>query len=72
MRRSNLPFAMAASMESTKKGRLWTCWACGQDGPNAYLLASYSDDHGKTWRMGKPVDKHTNESQVVELAAGSF
>jgi hypothetical protein len=41
-----LPFAMAASMESTKQGRLWTCWAGGQDGPNAYLLASYSDDQG--------------------------
>jgi hypothetical protein len=45
-----LPFAMAASMESTSKGRLWTCWAGGQDGPNAYLLASYSDDQGKSWR----------------------
>ena len=45
-----LPFAMAASMESTKKGRLWTCWAGGEDGPNAYLLASYSDDQGKSWR----------------------
>jgi len=33
------PFAMAASMESTTKGRLWTCWAGGQDGPNAHLLA---------------------------------
>ena len=30
----------------------------------------YSDDHGKSWRMGKPVDNHTNESQVVELADG--
>ena len=30
----------------------------------------YSDDGGKTWRMGKPVDNHTNESQVVELADG--
>ncbi|WP_461786538.1 sialidase family protein, partial [Prosthecobacter sp.] len=45
-----LPFAMAASMEATSKGRLWTCWAGGQDGPNAYLLASYSDDQGKSWR----------------------
>ncbi len=44
-----LPFAMAASLESTQKGRLWTCWAGGQDGPNAYLLASYSDDQGKSW-----------------------
>jgi len=45
-----LPFAMAASMESTQGGRLWTCWAGGQDGPNAYLLASFSDDRGKSWR----------------------
>jgi sialidase-1 len=45
-----LPFAMASSMESTKKGRLWTCWAGGEDGPNAYLVASYSDDEGKSWR----------------------
>lgn len=45
-----LPFAMAASMESTPKGRLWTCWAGGQDGPNAYLLASFSDDAGESWR----------------------
>jgi sialidase-1 len=45
-----LPFAMAASMEATRKGRLWTCWAGGQDGPNAYLLASFSDDQGRSWR----------------------
>ncbi len=45
-----LPFAMAASMESTHMGRLWTCWAGGQDGPNAYLMASFSDDQGKSWR----------------------
>jgi sialidase-1 len=45
-----LPFAMASSLEVTSKGRLWTCWAGGEDGPNAYLLASYSDDRGKSWR----------------------
>jgi sialidase-1 len=44
------PFAMASSMEVTKGGRLWTCWAGGQDGPNAFLIASYSDDQGKSWR----------------------
>lgn len=30
----------------------------------------YSDDHGTTWKMGKAVDKDTNESQVVELSDG--
>lgn len=41
-------FAMAASVEVTRGGRLWTCWAGGEDGPDAYLLASYSDgsEHG--------------------------
>eukprot|EP01048_Picozoa_sp_COSAG05_P001538 COSAG05_NODE_52_length_23775_cov_49.471110_13_plen_445_part_00 len=47
--KSFLPFAMAASMEATRGGRLWTCWAGGEDGPNAYLLCSCSDDMGATW-----------------------
>jgi hypothetical protein len=33
-----LTFAMVASIEVTHKGPIWTCWAGGQDGPNAYLL----------------------------------
>ena len=45
-----LPFAMSAGIEVTRGGRIWTCWAGGQDGPNAYLLASYSDDEGRNWR----------------------
>jgi hypothetical protein len=45
-----LPFAMASSIEVTHGGRIWTCWAGGEDGPNAFLLASYSDDEGKSWR----------------------
>jgi sialidase-1 len=30
----------------------------------------YSDDHGQTWRLGRPVSADTNESQVIELADG--
>lgn len=30
----------------------------------------YSDDAGRTWRLGQPVSTDTNESQVVELANG--
>lgn len=45
-----LPFAMAQSNEVTRSGRLWTAWIGGEDGPIAYLLASYSDDQGKNWR----------------------
>jgi hypothetical protein len=33
-----LPFAMAASMESTQGGRLWTCWAGGQHALDALPL----------------------------------
>lgn len=33
----------------------------------------FSDDHGKTWRIGAPVNKKgCNESQVVELTDGSL
>ncbi len=30
----------------------------------------YSDDHGKTWRRGKPTAEGANECQVVELTDG--
>ena len=46
-----LPFAMAQSNEVTRSGRVWTAWIGGEDGPVAYLLASYSDDHGQSWRQ---------------------
>lgn len=68
-----LPFAMASSIESTKKGRLWTCWAGGEDGPHAFLVASYSDDQGKTWR--DPVfviDPQAHPSQVGALPETSY
>lgn len=35
-----------------------------------YSHAFYSDDHGKTWKLGGTVDQHTNECQVVELSNG--
>ena len=67
-----LPFAMAASMEATSKGRLWTCWAGGEDGPNAYLVASYSDDQGKSWR--DPVFVIDPQAQGLKMGTrlGSF
>jgi sialidase-1 len=75
-----LPFAMASSMESTRKGRLWTCWVGGEDGPNAYLLASYSDDQGKSWRdpvfvidpqaHGLKVGTPPGASYIVDTGAG--
>jgi sialidase-1 len=32
--------------------------------------AIYSDDHGKTWKLGEPVAPYTNECQAVELPDG--
>ncbi len=32
--------------------------------------AFYSDDHGKTWKLGGTVGPHTDECQVVELSDG--
>ena len=43
-------FGMAASIEVTRGGRVWTVWAGGEDGPHAHLLASYSDSGGDRWR----------------------
>ena len=32
----------------------------------------YSDDHGKTWRLGGSTEGNTDENQVVELADGTL
>ena len=34
--------------------------------------AFFSDDHGKTWKLGGTVDQHTDECQVVELSDGTL
>jgi len=34
--------------------------------------AVYSDDHGKTWKLGGAVAPHTNECQAAELADGTL
>jgi sialidase-1 len=34
--------------------------------------AFYSDDHGKTWKLGGTVGRHTDECQVVELNDGTL
>ena len=60
-----LPFAMASSLEVTSKGRLWTCWAGGGDGPDGYLVGSYSDDQGNSWR--DPVFVIDPQAQGLEM-----
>lgn len=42
----------------------------GPYGYGAHVL--FSDDHGKTWQMSKPIRPGCNESQVTELSEGTL
>lgn len=58
----SLHFAMNASIEITRKGRIYTCWIGGEDGPESYMIVTYSDDSGKTWRdIQFVVDPHSDD-----------
>ncbi len=41
-------------------------------GDVAYNHVIFSDDHGKTWRLGGSTEGNTDENQVVELADGTL
>lgn len=43
---------------------------CNEYADGCRCLVIYSDDHGKTWRMGGTTGPRMSESQVVELADG--
>ncbi len=59
-------FAMQASIEITKKGRLWSCWIGGEDGSGAYLIATYSDDRGESWNNIKLIiDPHNDNNPFI-------
>ena len=46
-----LDFALNGGMARTRGGRLVAVWHAGADGPKAYLVGTWSDDDGRTWRM---------------------
>jgi sialidase-1 len=57
----------------TKSGRLVIpCdnYIAGSKAQQSHVI--FSDDKGKTWRLGGAVGPHCDESQVVELADGSL
>lgn len=59
-------FAMQAGMEITTGGRLWSCWIAGEDGPAAYMVATYSDDGGETWEdLQVVIDPHSNDLPLI-------
>ncbi|MDI3405689.1 exo-alpha-sialidase, partial [Streptomyces cavernicola] len=51
------------------KGRLIQQYAIRDNGAN-YAVSAYSDDHGKTWKMGTPVGPGGDENKTVELSDG--
>ena len=67
-------FAMTMSIEVTPKGRLWSCWIGGEDGPGAYLIATYSDDGGKTWEdIQFVIDPHSKSlPMMMNTHIGAF
>lgn len=62
----NLDFAMTAGVEKTPGGRLWNCAFGGEDGEDAYLFLTWSDDNGKTWTDVKFVaDQHDDSLPIA-------
>ncbi|MFJ6462643.1 exo-alpha-sialidase [Streptomyces sp. NPDC091387] len=52
------------------KGRLIQQYAVRINGAN-HAASAYSDDHGATWKMGKPVGPGGDENKTVELNDGT-
>lgn len=53
------------------EGRLVQQYAIKMNG-GVYAASAYSDDHGDTWTMGKPVGPGMNENKTVQLADGTL
>ncbi len=61
-------FSMNAGVSVTKKGRLWSTWVGGEDGPEAFLIGARSDDGGKTWSDPAFVlDPHFDKDLVLRI-----
>jgi Neuraminidase (sialidase) len=50
-----LDYGMVIGSARTPRGRLWSCWVAGDDGPKAFMVAACSDDDGETWSKPKLV-----------------
>ena len=46
---NNLDYAIMNGLAMTSGGRLWVSWITGGDSPDAFTVASRSDDGGLTW-----------------------
>lgn len=63
-------FATSGQGIQTRKGRLLQPYVM-RKGKETWTANAYSDDGGKTWRMGKPAGTNVNESKVIELRDGT-
>jgi hypothetical protein len=44
-----LDYGMTIGIARTPRGRLWSAWVAGEDGPKAFFVLATSDDDGLTW-----------------------
>ena len=57
---ANETFAMNNGVAVTRSGRIWVNWIGGGDSPDAYSVAAYSDDGGRTFQPpALAVDGHS-------------
>ncbi|MGQ4538106.1 S-layer homology domain-containing protein [Dermabacteraceae bacterium P7074] len=54
------------------KGRLILQYAGQWRDGSVRAYSVYSDDHGETWQMGKPIGTNMDENKVVELSDGTL
>ncbi|MFE5792824.1 exo-alpha-sialidase [Streptomyces sp. NPDC056503] len=63
-------FASSGTGIQLSTGRLVQQYAFRKADGGIWAASAYSDDHGDTWRMGRPVGPLMDENKTVELADG--
>ncbi|MEV0372106.1 sialidase family protein [Streptomyces sp. NPDC050636] len=63
-------FASSGTGIQLSTGRLLQQYAFRKADGSMWAASAYSDDHGESWRMGKPVGPRMDENKTVELADG--
>jgi sialidase-1 len=63
-------FASSGHGIQTRNGRLLQPYVMRR-GKETWTANAYSDDSGKTWRMGQPAGMNVNESKVIEMPDGT-
>lgn len=63
-------FASSGHGIQTRNGRLLQPYVI-RKGKETWTANDYSDDGGKTWRMGQPAGTNVNESKAIEMPDGT-